>query len=123
VLFGAQRPFVVALIVVAQAALERRLGGALGDVDPTAAAAAVRADLAATVHDLPGPLRPAGVVVTTRPFSVAGGQVTPNLKVRRAQVAADYAGPIDELYAAIGRAAGAPVSISRDEGNLWLLSV
>ncbi|MCU0970147.1 MAG: AMP-binding protein [Rubrivivax sp.] len=123
VLFGAQRPFVVALIVVAQAALERRLGGTLGDVDPTAAAAAVRADLAAAVHDLPGPLRPAGVVVTTRSFSVAGGQVTPNLKVRRAQVAADYAGPIDELYAEIGRAGGAPVSISRDEGNLWLLSV
>ncbi len=115
VVFGAQRPFLVALLVVAQTAMQ--------DLAAWAAAATLRADIAAVLDDLPGYLRPVGVVLTTAPFSVAGGQITPNLKVRRRQVEADFGSVLDELFTVIGQAAGAPVCIAKEDGTLWLLSL
>lgn len=115
VVFGAQRPFVVALLVVAKTVIQGLVAGH--------AAATLRADVAAALKDLPSYLRPAGAVLTTAPLSVAGGQMTPNLKVRRQQVEADFASVLDELFAAIGRSAGAPICVAKEDGTLWLLSL
>lgn len=115
VVFGAQRPFVVAVLVVTETTMQ--------DLAAGTAEAMLRTDVATAVADLPAYLRPAGAVVTATPFSVGGGQITSNLKVRRQQVEADFNESLGELFDAIARAGGMPVSIPKDDSTLWLLSV
>lgn len=59
------------------------------------------ADIEGVTQPVPAYLRPAGVVLTRRPLSIEGGDLTANLKVRRNAVIARYATLIDELYAAL----------------------
>jgi long-chain acyl-CoA synthetase len=119
VVFGANRPCLAAVLAVSDAALRKRLGGAAAAADVASTAAAVRADVANALGDLPAYQRPAGVVLTTRAFTVAEGHVTPNLKVRRGQVAADFGGDLDELFGAI-TAHTAPLAMARDGDTLLL---
>jgi long-chain acyl-CoA synthetase len=65
----------------------QRLGEALCD------------DLERVVHDLPTAMRPSAYVVVCRGFSPIGEEVTTNLKLRRAAIAARVAGPLTELRA------------------------
>ena len=122
VAFGANRPFVVAVMAVAEPALRQRLGGRTAMADPEAAAAAIRADVASALAELPGYQRPAGAVLTMRPFSIADGQITPNLKVRRANVEMAFAENLAELFDAIAREPGRPILFDRDDGTVMLLS-
>jgi long-chain acyl-CoA synthetase len=45
--------------------------------------------------------RPAVVVVAATPFSVAGGELTANLKLRRGAVFARHAAALDAAFAAL----------------------
>lgn len=121
VVFGANRPFLAAVLAVSDAALCNRLGGRVAADDVAATAAAVRADVADAVRDLPAYQRPAGVLLTTRAFSVAEGHITPNLKVRRRQVAACFDCQLDDLFEAIATQ-GAPPAMARD-GDTLLLNI
>lgn len=120
VVFGASRPCLAAVLAVSDASLRSRLDGRAATADADATATAVRADIAAAVRDLPDYQRPAGVVLTTRALSVAEGHLTPNLKLRRGQVAADFGGPLDELFEAIATH-GAPLAAARDGGQTLLI--
>jgi long-chain acyl-CoA synthetase len=122
VVLGANRPFLVAVIAVDEAALRDRLGENASAIVSPATADAVRADLAAALSDLPAYLHPAGLVLTTRLFSVADGLITPNLKVRRASVESTFGAWLDELYGAIGRGAAKPFALVREGGTVVLLS-
>jgi len=122
VVFGANRPFLAAVLAVSEAALRSRLGGSAPAADPKATAATVRADVAEATHDLPGYLRPAGVVLTTRTFSIDDGLITPNLKVRRRQVESTFDSHLDELLEALGTSTAAGRALVRDEGATLLLS-
>lgn len=122
VAFGANRPFLIAVIAASEAALRKRLGDRPIHGDPASTAAAVRADIASAVAELPGYQRPAGVVLTTRPFSIADGHITPNLKVRRTRVESAFCESLDEMFDAIARGPAAPFVLVREDGAVMLLS-
>lgn len=122
VVFGANRPFLIAVIAASESLLRSRLSDRPWERDPESLATAVRADVASVVSGLPGYQRPAGVILTTRPFSITGGQITPNLKVRRAIVETSFAASLDEIYDAIDRGPAVPLALVREDGTLTLLS-
>jgi long-chain acyl-CoA synthetase len=122
VAFGASQPFLIAVIATSEAALRKRLGDRPMDADPAATAAAVRADIASALAGLPGYQRPAGVVLTVRPLSVADGHVTPNLKVRRANVEASFRESVEALFDIIHNGPTGDFASVRDGGTVMLLS-
>ena len=122
VVFGANRPFLAAVLAVSEASLRNRLRGGAPAADARATAEMVRADIAEATRDLPGYLRPAGVVLTTRPFSIADGLVTSNLKVRRRQVEAAFGAHLEDLFARLGNRPKTPEAIAYDD-DVTLLAV
>lgn len=106
---GAGRPFLVAVLVVAANGLDAELQAGIGQAALLEWCRRHRPRLAAAVAPLPGYKRPAGCVVTARPFSIRDGELTANLKLRRCSVAAHYADQIEALYRLLERAAGAPL--------------
>lgn len=55
------------------------------------------------IEQMPEHERPRGIALLERPFSIEGGDLTPNLKVRRTVIEALHAGRIEELYGLIDR--------------------
>lgn len=86
VLIGAGRKFPIALCTLVA-----------GTVDAPAQAA-LQARLAAAIAALPEHERPRGVLLLARPFSLERGELTPNLKLRRAAIETGHAEPIAALY-------------------------
>ena len=122
VAFGANRPCLAAVLALNETALRSRLRGATHDADLRSTAEAVRADVAEATRDLPEYLRPAGVVLTTRTFSVADGLITPNLKVRRRQVESAFGAQLDELFEALRSSSPARSALPRTAGATLLLA-
>lgn len=90
-LFGAGRKMLVAVCTCAPDSLQ----GAAWD--------ALQAAIGSAVAGLAPAERPAGVLVLDRPFSMVDGELTPNLKLRRAAIEAHLAGELDQLCAAVDR--------------------
>jgi long-chain acyl-CoA synthetase len=95
-LFGAGRKVLMAVCTSAPGSLQG------------AAWEALQAAITEAVGRLPPAERPAGVLVLDRPFSMADGELTPNLKLRRAAIEQHLAGELDRLCAAVDRAGAAP---------------
>lgn len=119
VVFGAGRPFVVALVVVVddeKTAAERSLGEWCHTALPT-----VRAALA----PLPGYKRPGGLVLTARPLSVESGELTTNLKLRRREITARYETAISALYDQLATAGDQKISepFIREDEDMFLCSL
>lgn len=87
--FGENRPFLVALITMRAPCPDE--DAMLSLIDQLSHAVSVLADYK----------QPAGVILSRRPFSMSDGELTANLKLRRKAIAARYASHIDALYAAI----------------------
>jgi long-chain acyl-CoA synthetase len=85
---GANRPFIVAIIWVAAEPLTQ--------IKPR-----IAADVARMVGGLPDYQRPAGVLLASRMPSLERGEITSNLKLRRRQIADNYAAEIENLYGQI----------------------
>lgn len=101
---GAGRKFVVALLAVNPAALAdwaqaRGLPAHLADPPDPGLARALWQAVETAVAPLSAHERPAGCALVTRPFGIDSGELTPNLKLRRAQVEARYGACLDRLYA------------------------
>jgi long-chain acyl-CoA synthetase len=123
VVVGANRPFLSVVLAVAEPSLRNRLGGQAPGADPAHTAAVVRADVMDAAAELPAHEQPAGIVLTTHPFTVADGLVTANLKVRRSAVQAAYGARLDELYrAAVAAAAARPTALAREGGAVLLIA-
>jgi long-chain acyl-CoA synthetase len=122
IVFGANRPVVVALLVVSAEALGTRLDGRSMIQETTGCAAAVREDIAAAVTELASWQRPAGIVLITHPLSIDDGFLTPNLKLRRSRIEQAFAGHLDALYEMLAAAPQAPVAQVRNGGDVMLLS-
>lgn len=118
---GNGRPFILAVLAVAEDQLRVRLGDTTVP-DPAAVAAAVRADVAAALSDFPEPQRPAGVLLTTRALTIADGHLTPNLKLRRAAIEAAFAVQLAELQQIVASAAGKAAVAQRDGGSVLLIA-
>jgi len=98
VVFGARRPQPVALLVLGEAIWQA--GQANSFVD-------LRRRVAAASHALPAYQRPAGLMISTQPLTIGGGELTANLKLRRHAIEASHALGLQELYAHIDGAHGA----------------
>lgn len=66
-----------------------------------ACADSLRADLEAALEDLPIYYRPAGVIITLELFSIEGGELTTNLKLRRKIIIDRFASHLKRLEIAI----------------------
>lgn len=123
VVFGAGRPFLVAVLAVAAEALRVRVE--VNTECPVLAVwcARIRQDIAPVLASLADYQRPAGVVITTQTFSIEHGELTPNLKLRRATIEAAYRAIIEEFYSLLGAANGAVVQTEREEGQVILCSL
>jgi long-chain acyl-CoA synthetase len=98
---GQQRPVPVALLCVDP----RLLAGAAG---PLAAGtlSQIAQDLTSICAALPAHDRPAGVVVIREGFSIGGGELTSNLKLKRAAIESKYRSALDALYEALAARPG-----------------
>jgi len=109
VALGAGRTSIVALLAVNRACLEA-LGAEAAQRTSTAANTQdmhrrVRQDVAKALDDLPSYQRPAALLMLAADtFSIAGGELTTNLKLRRARVEAKFAEAIDRSFAGSDRA-------------------
>jgi len=113
VALGASRKAIIALVwvaapcrsrLLAEIGAARRTDGApnAGEGGPLSQ---LRDDIARKLADLPPYQHPAGVLVLDAgTFTVAGGELTTNLKVRRRHVEAKFADAIERMYSAINRA-------------------
>ena len=59
---------------------------------------AIQKDVSALVAPLPIYKRPSGILVTTRPFTVEGKELTSNLKVKRQSIVNKYIDEVNTLY-------------------------
>lgn len=95
VLFGRNFPFPVALLSMDA----RSLPGPPSETPlPDTLLQAIGRDVAAACLKLPSSQRPAGALVTLRHFSIADGELTSNLKLRRSVIEAKYSSEINALY-------------------------
>ena len=109
IVIGNGRPELVALVTLDA---ERAGAGTVpGNVrDPQAQGRIpdeLRDQLAACARRLPPHERIKGCLVLKEPFTIANGQLTPSLKIRRSAVERAYQRAIDGLYAALERSAAA----------------
>lgn len=111
--FGAGRVQPSALLVV----------GAAWPGDFPTFAEHLRAAARQALAPLPAYLHPAGIALTTRPFTIAGGELTANLKLRRQTIARSFSGQLDELHAHIDAAAGQPFERLAADGLTLYLSL
>ena len=112
--FGAGRTQPMALLVISEAAWRD---------DPDSFCQHFRRDAQRALAPLPGYLHPAGVALTTRPFTIAGGELTANLKMRRRAIEANFAEILGELCRHLDDAAGAPFEVPSDDGQVLFLSL
>ena len=112
--FGAGRTQPTALLVISEAAWRG---------DPHSFCERLRRDAQRALAPLPAYLHPAGVALTTRMFTIAGGELTANLKMRRRAIEASFAEILGELCRHLDDAAGAPFEVSSDDGQVLFLSL
>jgi len=100
--FGAGRKSLLAVVSLAS--------------DSSATPASLRDGLRRTLQALPDYQRPAGLVVSHRPFTVDAGELTGNLKLRRHAVRESFAVALEALANAVDAPAGEPGGEKRDLG-------
>ena len=103
--FGDNRPFLVALVVIDEARVRERLGGQL---DPAANARALARDpevfrvveqeVEAMTRDLPRFSHVARIAILPRELSPEHGELTRTLKFRRSAIYANFSELIESFY-------------------------
>jgi len=114
VAFGARRAQPVTLLTVTEAAWRS---------DSHHLCEGLRAEVVQAVAPLPTYLRPAGLVITGQALTIAGGDLTANLKLRRLNIEAKYAPVLNDLYSRIAVAAGAGFEARSEDGHFLLCSL
>ncbi len=122
---GAGRPFLVAVVAVSIEAMDLIVGENTEQSDLMAYCEQVYPDFVRHLAPLPDYRRPAGLIVTAQPFTLAGGELTSNMKLRRRNVAKRYANELDVLYRRLGRDRGTIVLEKADtnKGDVVLCSL
>ncbi len=105
IVIGDARPFIAALVALDEEALERWAaanGKVDGDVSRFLSDEGLLGEVQAAVDEANKAVSHAEAIkefrLLTRDLSVAGGELTPTLKVRRSVVFANYADLIDDIY-------------------------
>ncbi len=122
VVLGAGRKYLIALLSIAVPTLNVRAEQhGLGPIDDTRELPGklydlVKADVANAVAPLPTYQRPVGLLLTLRPFTTNGGELTSNQKLRRKYIETKYQDKIKALYAKLDECnAGKSRTKSRSE--------
>lgn len=104
VVFGAGRKFPIALVSIAIDALPNQ-ACEVGQDSPENAPRlrpdcldSIRKAIEEELTSLPPHQRPAGIVITTNSFTIAGGELTANLKLRRKNVEQKYQIYLERMY-------------------------
>ena len=100
VVLGSGRKCLAVLLTVDQAALP---GTVLETVQ-------LRHELLVQIGQLARHEQPAAAIIIQRPFSVDGGELTPNLKLRRMEIERKYKPAIERLYAKLDALSGEPAT-------------
>lgn len=101
VVFGRDHPVPVALLCVNPAQLS---SPPPSDAPlPADTMKRIADDLSTICASLSGHDRPAGILVSREPLTIARGELTSNLKLRRTSIETRYRAHIDALYAELGR--------------------
>jgi long-chain acyl-CoA synthetase len=103
VVFGANRKVLIALLSVSNSPVLNQADRSeliAGESPPILASLCemIKRDMMKETASLPPYQRPAGILVTTRSFTVQGGELTSNLKVRRKIVEQAYQEAIERIY-------------------------
>ncbi|WP_301101801.1 AMP-binding protein [Propionivibrio sp.] len=114
VVFGAGRTLPTALLVVSEAAWQ---------ADRHQLCEHLRAAAALALAALPTYLRPAGLAVTPQALTIAGGELTANLKLRRGTIEKNFSSALNELCMTIDNAAGAPFEAQSKDGRVLFFSL
>ena len=102
--FGDNRPFIAAIVVVARAEWARLATSlsldpsATASVESDAARAAMQARITSLTAAFPHYAQPRAVWATLEPWTVENSLMTPTLKLKRANLASRYATQIESLY-------------------------
>lgn len=107
--FGAGRAQPTALLVISEAAWQG---------DRQQFCQRFRREAKRALAPLPAYLHPAGAALTTRLFTIAGGELTANLKMRRPTIEANFADVLDELCLHLDHSDGAPFEVCGEENPL-----
>ncbi|ANQ86331.1 putative long chain fatty acid CoA ligase [Azoarcus olearius] len=92
VLTGSQRPYTVAILALRP---DHPLSSTVHD---PAAQQRITADVAAAVRDFNEYQRPGAIVVAAKPFTIADGELTANLKIRRKAIEERFADVLAQAY-------------------------
>lgn len=92
VIVGRDRPFPIALLTLASHSSR------LATLSTPTTQDSIARDLAAACSAFPDHQRPGAVVVSRTPLSVASGELTANLKLRRRQIEARFTAEIEDAY-------------------------
>ncbi len=92
--FGEQRPYLVALIVVEP----KHWLDLTSDIDSLAQQEFLVHRIAERLYQFPGYAQVRRVCICAQPWTVENGLLTPTLKLRRAQIEEQYSHQIEELY-------------------------
>lgn len=102
VLFGRNRPFPIVLLSIDPLRLPHASGN---DPLPGAVRQSIGDDLAEACVPFPSYQRPAGALVVSRPFGIATGELTSNLKLKRGVIELKYSNEINTLYETLAQSA------------------
>jgi long-chain acyl-CoA synthetase len=97
VILGRDRPFPIALLTIAAQ------HPFAADLAADATRSALAADASAACRQFPGYQQPGALIVSARPLTVAGGELTANLKIRRKAIEDRFSAQIEEAYRHAGR--------------------
>ncbi len=89
---GASRKCLVAVLAIDRAAL---------GTAPVLDLAKLQVEIVEKLQQIAGHERPAGALLVTKPFTVEGGELTTNLKLRRQEIERKYLEPVQILFAQI----------------------
>ncbi|MEF8702762.1 MAG: AMP-binding protein [Candidatus Accumulibacter sp. UW26] len=98
VVFGARRAQPVALLVLGEEGWQAGAGDSF---------ITLRRRVIEASESLPAYQRPAGLLLSVQPLTIAGGELTSNLKLRRHVIESRYASSLQTLYAHLDAADGA----------------
>ena len=101
----------VALINVSQETRGKLGGAGAAGALSLQEEAALRSSVELVLSGVAAHAKPAGLLVTTAQFSVAGGELTSNLKLRRKAIEAKYRDALDALLAQIDHATDAAIMV------------
>ncbi|MEO8409485.1 MAG: AMP-binding protein [Propionivibrio sp.] len=112
--FGAGRTQPIALIVMDKVVWQE---------NPQRFCQRLRNEAAIALAPLPPYLRPAGAAITDRTFTIAGGELTANLKMRRRNIETNYAPLLLDLESQLDKAAGGTFESQSADTHALLISL